>query len=173
MRFKIKAILTLIVLTATFAGCKPTEKGYQQAYDAARSKREQKDPDDDLLTGGHRLLTEEATNWRVIDGDSLQLQHKFLKPLDGNSWPQSGPYRLAVAMMKMTTNAKSMLADLKKNRSLTPVIATDGKDTYYIIAGSASYVDSLGNVLSTFKRENPGFRYIGLTPEQPLIIMGR
>ena len=173
MRIKIKAILTMIMLTAIFAGCKPTEKGYRQAYEAAKNRREQKDPDDDLLTGGHRLLSEEATNWKVLDGDSLQLQHKFLRPLKGSNWPQTGPYRLAVAMFKMTTNANSMLADLKKGRSLTPVIATDGKDTYYIIAGSATYVDSLGNVLTTFRRENPGFQYIGLSQGQPVIIVGR
>lgn len=169
----IRAILTLCVLLATMTGCKPTEKGYQQAYEAAKNKREQKDPDEDLLTGGHRLLSEEATNWRVLAGDSLQLQHTFLKPVKDSVWPQSGPYRLAVAMFKMTTNANSMLADLKKNRSLTPVIATDGKDTYYIIAGSATYIDSLGHVLKTFRKENPGFQYIGLTPQQPLIIVGR
>ena len=169
----LRLTLTMCLLAGMLYSCKPTEKGYQQAYEAAKNKREQKDPDEDILTGGHRLLTEEATNWRVIAGDSLQLQHKFIKPVDGSQWPQSGPYRLAVAMLKMTTNANSMLADLKKNGNLTPVIATDGKDTYYIVAGSATYVDSLGNVLSTFKRENPGFRYIGLTPEQPLIIVGR
>lgn len=155
------------------SGCKPTEKGYQQAYDAAKNKREQADPDEELLTGGHKLLSQESTNWKVIAGDSLQLQHKFLKPTDGAKWPQSGPYRLAVAMLKMTTNAKSMLADLQGKGSLTPVVATDGKDTYYIIAGSATYVDSLGNVLSSFKKENPKFQYIGLEKERPIIIVGR
>ena len=173
MRIRIRALLTICVLMSALVGCKPTEKGYQQAYEAAKSKREQKDPDEDLLTGGHRLLTEEATNWRVLDGDSLQLQHKFLRPMNDGKWPQSGPYRLAVAMLKMTTNANSMLADLKKKSTLEPVVATDGKDSYYIIAGSATYADSLGNVMATFKRENPGFQYIGLTPQQPLIIVGR
>ena len=163
----------MAVLLGMLYACKPTEKGYQQAYEAAKSKREQVDPDEDLLTGGHKLLSEEATNWRVIAGDSLQLQHKFLKPMDGEKWSQSGPYRLAVAMLKMTTNAKSMLADLQEKGSLKPVAATDGKDTYYIIAGSASYIDSLGNVLTTFKKENPKFQYIGLTPARPVIIVGR
>ena len=173
MKTKIRAILTLCVLIATLTGCKPTEKGYRQAYEAAKSKREQKDPDEDLLTGGHKLLSEEATNWRIIDGDSLQLQHKFTKPVDAGKWPQSGPYRLAVAMFKMTTNANSLLSDLKKGRSLEPVIATDGKDTYYIIAGSATYIDSLSNVLATFKHENPGFQYIGLPEGKPIIMVGR
>ncbi len=153
--------------------CKPTEKGYRQAYEAAKSKRDQVDPDEALLTGGHKLLNEEATNWRVIDGDSLQVRHLFLKPTDGVKWPQRGPYRLAVSMFKMTTNANSMVEDLKKRGSLQPVVATDGKNTYYIIAGSASYLDSLGNVLKTFKKENPGFQYIGLSPERPVIMVGR
>ncbi|MDE6057947.1 MAG: hypothetical protein K2F93_08020, partial [Muribaculaceae bacterium] len=108
MRIKIKTPLMLLLLVAMLCGCKPTEKGYRQAYEAAKNKREQKDPDEDLLTGGHRLLSEEASNWRVIDGDSLQLQHKFLKPIGDAKWPQEGPYRLAVAMLKMTTNANSM-----------------------------------------------------------------
>lgn len=173
LKILLRLTLTMCFLTGMLYSCKPTEKGYRQAYEAAKSKREQKDPDEELLTGGHRLLSEEATNWRVIDGDSLQLEHKFLKPVNGSKWPQSGPYRLAVAMLKMTTNANSMLADLKKGRGLTPVVATDGKDSYYIIAGSATYVDSLGSVLKTFKRENPGFSYIGLPQEQARIIVGR
>lgn len=170
---KIKILLMMALLLGTLWSCKPTEKGYRQAYEAAKSKREQADPDELLLTGGHKLLSEEATNWKVIAGDSLQVKHLLLKPMDGEKWPQSGPYRLGVAMFKMTTNANSMLADLKKSRELTPVIATDGKDAYYIIAGSATYADSLGNVLTTFKKENPGFRYIGLSPEKPVILVGR
>lgn len=173
MKSKIKAMLMLLLLFPVMAGCKPTEKGYKEAYDAAKSKREQVDPDEALLTGGHKLLNEESTNWKVLDGDSLQLQHMFLKPTDDAKWPESGPYRLAVAMMKMTTNAKSMLTDLKKKGNLKPVIATDGKDTYYIVAGSATYVDSLGNVLSTFKKDYPGFQYIGLNQSKPVIIVGR
>ena len=166
-------ILTMVVLLGMLNACKPTEKGYKQAYDAAKSKREQVDPDEDLLTGGHKLLSEESTNWRVIAGDSLQVQHMFLKPTEGATWPQSGPYRLAVAKLKMTTNANSMLSDLKGKGSLKPVVATDGKNTYYIIAGSATYLDSLGNVLTTFKKENPRFQYIGMEAEKPLIVVGR
>lgn len=170
----IKLISAAIILIGLATSCKPTEKGYAQAYKAAISKRTQEDPEEDILTGGHRLLTEEATNWKVIAGDSLALEHKFIKPADGGKWPESGPYRIAVAKFRMTTNAKSILQDLTKKKSqLTPVIATDGKDSYYIIAGSATYLDSLSNVLGTFKKEHPGFRYIGLTPERPVVIVGR
>ena len=163
----------ITVLLGMLYSCKPTEKGYRQAYEAAKSKREQADPEEDILTGGHKLLNEESTNWKVLAGDSLQVQHMFLKPIDGEKWPQSGPYRLAVAMFKMTTNANSMLEDLKRKGKLNPVIATDGKDKYYIIAGSATYADSLGNVLTTFRKEHPGFQCIGLTPAKPLILVGR
>lgn len=173
MKRNVKVLLAVLMLVPMLYSCKPTEKGYRQAYEAAKSKREQKDPDEELLTGGHKLLSEEATNWRVLDSDSVQVEHKFIKPVKDSTWPQSGPYRLAVAMLKMTTNANSLLADLKKGRSLTPVVATDGKDTYYIIAGSATYVDSLGNVLKTFKQENPGFQYIGLPSGRPVVIVGR
>ena len=173
MKIRIKIIMTVCLSLTIFSGCKPTEKGYREAYDAAKSKREQTDPDEALLTGGHKLLDQDASNWKVIAGDSLQLQHMNLKPADGGSWPQSGPYRLAVARFKMTTNAKSMLADLNKKHNLKPVIATDGKDTYYMIAGSATYPDSLSNVLITFRKDYPKFQHIGLTSDKPLIIVGR
>ena len=170
---KINFILMMTVLLGLVYACKPTEKGYRQAYEAAKSKREQVDPDEELMTGGHKLLNQESTNWKIIAGDSVQVQHKFIKPIEDAKWPQAGPYRLAVAKLKMTTNAKSMLSDLQKKGKLNPVIATDGKDTYYIIAGSATYADSLGNVLATFKKDNPKFQYIGMEKEKPLIIVGR
>ena len=155
------------------AGCKPTEKGYRQAYDAARAKREHVDPDDALLTGGHRLLDEKATNWTVLGSDTLQLQHLYLKAESDSVWPQSGPYRLAVAMMKMSTNSNSMLRDINRGGGLKPVVATDGKDRHYIIAGSATYPDSLAQVLATFRKNNPGFRHIGLADQQPVVIVSR
>lgn len=174
MKLRVRHLLALCILMAFMFSCKPTEQGYKSAYEAAKNKRDQVDPDEDLLTGGHRLLNEDSSNWKVIGKDSLQIQHMFLRPADGSKWPESGPYHLAVAMFKMTTNANSMLEDLSgKRSSLKPVIATDGKDRHYIIAGSATYVDSLGNVLKTFRKENPGFQYIGLTPPQPIVIVGR
>ncbi|MCM1489556.1 MAG: hypothetical protein NC095_01830 [Muribaculum sp.] len=161
-----------ILLLAVTVGCKPTEKGYKQAYDAAKAKREYVDPDAELLTGGHKLLNENSTNWVVLGKDTLQLQHFYLKPENGQPWPQAGPYRLAVAMFKMNTNSTSMLKDIKKG-NLKPVIATDGKERHFIIAGSATTADSLKYVLDAFNKANPGFRYIGMTPEQPLIVVSR
>lgn len=170
---RIKNLLLIALLILTLTGCKPTEKGYQQAYEAAKNKRQQVDPDEELLTGGHKLLNENSTNWKIIGNDSLQIQHMFLRPAEGKPWPQSGPYRLAVAMFKMNTNANSILNDLYEKGTLTPVIAGDGKGQHFIIAGSATYPDSLSHVLDTFRKENPNFSYIGLIPPQPVIIVSR
>lgn len=170
--------LTRILMAAAaglllFSACKPTEKNYQAAYDAARAKREYKDPDEELLTGGHKLLNDDATNWVVLGQDSLQTERIWLKPFEDAKWPQSGPYRLAVAMFKMTTNANSALEDLKKHKDLTPIIARDGQKRYFLIAGSATYPDSLASVLSTFRKSNPDFTYIGMTDSQPMVIFSR
>lgn len=167
----IPLILTAALCSGTLTSCKPTEKGYRSAYEAAKNKREQADPDL-LLLGGHKLLTDDATNWKRLGGDSLQVMHIMLKPDNGAKWPETGPYRLAVAMFKMTTNANSMLKDLEGGK-LRPVSATDGKDRHYIIAGSATYADSLANVLATFRKEHPGFRHIGMPGEAPVVIVGK
>lgn len=169
---KIKFIIGTVLLMLS-VGCKPTEKGYQQAYDAAKAKREYVDPDEELLTGGHKLLDENSSNWVALGKDTLQLQHFYLKPENGEPWPQKGPYRLAVAMFKMNTNSNSLLRDITGKSTLKPVVATDGKDRHFIIAGSATTADSLQYVLQTFRKENPGFRCIGIEKEEPIIIVSR
>lgn len=169
---KFKHILLMAAAATLATGCKPTEKNYRQAYEVAKAKKDYVDPDTEILTGGHKLLEEESSNWKIIGTDTLQVQHFHLKPADG-VWPEEGPYRLAVAMFKMDTNSKSLLADISKKGTMKPVIATDGKERHFIIAGSATTADSLEKVLSTFHKENPGFRYIGMTPEKPLIIVSR
>lgn len=168
--FKYAAII--IAAAVAMTACKPTEKNYRNAYEAAKSKREQKDPDEALLTGGHRLLSEAASNWRVVGGDSLQLQHILLTPTEGYSWNGTGPYRLAVAQFSMSTNAEAAIKDIKRGK-LNPVVAKTGKGNLFIIAGSATTPDSLATTLQTFRSENPEFQFIGLEGEKPLIIVGR
>lgn len=170
---RITKFFAIILLLAFASACKPTEKGYKSAYEAAKGKRQQTDPDQDLLTGGHKLLNDVSTRWVVADGDSLELQHVYLKPAEGSQWPQPGPYRLAVAMFKMSTNANSLLSDLTGKGTLKPVIASDLNGRHFVIAGSATYPDSISQVLKTFKKEHPQFRYIGLTPERPMVIVSR
>lgn len=164
--------LCLTLLIATTA-CKPTEQGYKAAYDAAKAKREYVDPDQDILTGGHRLLNENASNWKVIGKDSLQIQSIRISPKKGELWPQSGPYRLAVAMFKLDTNAHSLLEDLKEKGCNNAILAGDGKGKHFVIAGSATYPDSLGAVLNDFRLRNPEFTFIGMTPAAPVIIISR
>lgn len=168
-----KLIFMAVAMLLLAGACKPTEKNYRAAYDAAKAKREYKDPDEELLTGGHRLLSDDATNWVVLGQDSLQTERIWLKPSDGAKWPQSGPYRLAVAMFKMSTNANSTLSDLKKHKGLTPVIAEDGQKRLFLIAGSATTPDSLAAVLSTFRKAAPDFTYIGMEKSRPMVIFSR
>lgn len=168
-----RILLTAVAGLLLMGACKPTEKNYRAAYDAAKAKREYKDPDEELLTGGHRLLSDDATNWVVLGKDSLQTERIWLKPYDGSMWPQSGPYRLAVAMFKMSTNATSILDDLKKHKELTPIVAQDGQKRLFLIAGSATKPDSLGAVLTTFRKAVPDFTYIGMTDSQPMVIFSR
>lgn len=168
-----KLIFASVVLLIMAGSCKPTEKNYKAAYDAAIAKRQYKDPDEELLTGGHKLLNDESVNWVVFGKDSLQTERIWLKPFEGEQWPQSGPYRLAVAMFKMSTNATSELEGLKIHRNLTPIIAQDGQKRLFLIAGSATTQDSLAAVLATFRKEVPNFTYIGMADSKPLVIFSR
>lgn len=161
------------LLLVLFASCKPTEKNYQAAYDAAKAKREYVDPDQALLTGGHAILSEDASAWVTVGKDSLQLVRTFLKPTDSTGWAEKGPYRLAVAMFKMSTNANSLADDLKSKGGADPVVARDGEDRLFLIVGSGPTTESLGAALESFRKKNPDFPYIGMNPPMPIVIFSR
>lgn len=152
----------LLLLT----GCKPTEKNYKAAYDAALSKRqaEKSDPDLNLPAGVYQRLDEPGK--RDINGKSYPYQFVRLKPLDAD-WVLD-PYCVAVAVYKMPTNCQAQVHDLRE-AGFKAFGAKAADDRYYVfIAGYETIEDAAANV-DKYVTKNKDAVYVGL-PESPVII---
>lgn len=161
-----------LLLCGTFVSCKPTEKNYQAAYDAARSKREAaaEDPDMALMLGGHQLdRSEGGTAVSAVDGTKLPLKStslKFDEPPVG-----TGDWYLAVARYSMPTNARAQAGDLRAKGD-TVSVASDLDSEWYVVAARTSTRTEAGDAAARFISSHPGFRFIGLDGVPLLLTSG-
>lgn len=164
-----KSVIIFGVLWAMLAvGCKPTEKNYKAAYDAALQKRQAAatDPDIDIPDGA--LLQTDGPQKRVVDGDTVYVQGERLKFFTGEEHAKHR-YSVAVAAYKMKTNCSAQVSDLfAKGYAAFGVENPEGK--FYVIAGS---FDTLGEAVAfsrKFAAAEKKHVYSGL-PEAPVILI--
>ncbi len=150
-----KSVLIAGIATIVLTSCKPTEKNYRAAYDAAVGKREK--VAESLAADG--LVSEDAPRSRVIDGDTLYFVNEVVKADDGAT-PLSA-FNVAVGVFKMNTNARSGALAMKEKGYDARAARALG-DKWYIIAGSFDNMDDTRAFIKRFRRENPQYPYIGL-----------
>ncbi len=144
--------------------CKPTEKNYKAAYDAALNKRQQTDLD--IPIPGGTLLVDGAPRKVPVNGDSVYISSDKLK---FENAPESGKHRYNVAVggYKMLTNCSAHVSDLI-NKGYEAFMAESSSGKYYAVAGS---FDNLGEAalfaVSLASREKKAF-FVGL-PGAPVI----
>ncbi len=143
------------IAAIALSSCKPTEKNYRAAYDAALNKREK--VAETLAADG--LLAEDAPKSQVVDGDTLYFVNEVIR-VDDVASPLK-PLNVAVGVFKMNTNARSGAAALKE-RGFDARAARALEDKWYIIAGSFDTVDETRAFIKRFREENPQYPYIGL-----------
>lgn len=166
---KIKSIFRIGVVMAgviVMPGCKPTEKNYKAAYDAALSKRraEDSDPDLNLPAGGYQRLDEPGK--KNINGKSYFYQFLRLKPLTEGDGMK--PYNVAVAEYKMPTNCSAQVSDLVE-AGYKAFGARSGDDRYFVFVGGYDTLEEAVSALESYVRKNKDAVYVGL-PDNPVII---
>ena len=154
-------ILALLVL----AGCKPTERGYQQAYDAAKQKREQVQRENMLPAEG--LQSDEGPQQRVISGDTVYVDRQRLRTEEGQPLPKS--WYVAVGVYKMNTNAKANAARLREKGWKEAQAVKGQQGRWYTMAAGAGSLDSVRVIAKQFKKENKQYPYVGL-PGSPVLV---
>lgn len=159
-----KALCLAALGCMVLSSCKTTEKNYQQAYDAAKARREaalaESMPEDGLIS-------DDGPTLKVIDGDSVYVSRDRLSiPNDGSRQP--APYSVAVSLYKMPTNARAQAETLvKKGYDAYPARTTG--DRWYVVAGVFNSQAEARGFIKEFKKKNPKYTYIGL-PEAPVIV---
>ena len=162
-----------IILGGLFltVGCKPTEKGYKSAYDAALNKRQNVLADIDANITPDRLQDVDGMQLKEINGVTVYVLNQRIKPVEENPLEENkelpGKYNVAVSTYKMITNCSSQAEALKKEGyDAFPAQAPD--DMYFTVAGS---FDSLDDAVKFSQEYQKGKNrvYVGLH-NAPVII---
>lgn len=167
---KIAAWPVLFALAVSVAGCKPTERNYKAAYDAALQKRQSEaaDPDLNLPSGG--LQSMGGPRLQDVGGRQVYLSAEPLKFVDGLEHDMRR-YNVAVAAYKMQTNCAAQVSDLF-TRGYKAFAARNGDDKYYVIAASFDTLDEAAAFVEEYEASHRDAAYIGL-PDAPVIIEKR
>lgn len=170
--FKLKSemkrnILFTALIGLLFLGaCKPTEKGYKSAYDAALGKRQASMAEIDANIPTGALQQVDGAQLKEVDGVKVYVMNQRIKPAE-TVMELPSPYNVAVGCYKMITNCRSQSENLLFE-GFHSFPAQDAEGLYYTIAGS---FDNLSEAVKFYKeyQEGKGRVYVGL-PDAPVII---
>lgn len=169
IRIKNLPMIIAVVGIIGFSGCKPTEKNYKAAYDAALAKRqvEQNDPDMNLPVSGYQMM--DSPQVRRVGDKDYYYQFVRLKPLVDSV--KMSAYNVAVAVYKMPTNCEAQVSDLR-GAGYDSFGAKSADDRYYVLVGSYPDMESAAAEIDNYVKNNKNGVYVGL-PESPVILQSK
>lgn len=150
-------------------GCKPTEKNYKSAYDAAlaKNKAEQTDPDLNLPSGGFQRLGEPEK--RELDGITYLYKFQRLNPFESGIELQR--YGVAVALYKMPTNCRAQVANLKEEGYEAVGAKSSDGEFYVLLATYPTLEEAVRNSVK-YQQTHKDTPFVGL-PDSPVILQTR
>lgn len=158
----------ILLCAIALSACKPTEKNYKAAYDAAIAKRTAATKTADDLTDGHEIQREGAPRKVIQNGDTLLVLTARLSGYGDDASAPVKRYNLAVGAYKMPANAVAQTAALKEDGWDARVLQThDG--VFYVIAAQSDDRDEIAAKLKTFRKRYPEMHFVGM-PDGPVAI---
>lgn len=157
--------VSMVTAMLTLTACKPTEKNYKAAYDAAKLKREAAAREQMRPATG--LLSDDGPLMRVVNGDTIYVLQERLRNLDGTRMPAE--WLLAVGVFKMDTNAKAGATRLRENGFPQATVAKGAGQKFYTVVSMAESLDSVISESKRFRTLFPEYPFIGL-PGAPVMV---
>ena len=154
------------VASVLLTGCKPTERNYRAAYDAALAKRQAEAELRMLPASG--LMSDDGPQLKIVNGDSLYVVKERLKAAPGDTLPSSG-WAVGVGVYKMNTNARAQAEALRNEGHRAACAARATGDRWYAVADTASSLERVAAAARKFTDNHPGYPYVGL-PGHPVLI---
>ncbi len=176
MKIKTKVAAAVIIITVAMSvtGCKPSEKNYQAAYDAATKHKQEMMTDDvidmsivHLEDTPRRITTESGSAYIRYDYISLYSDKQSDTNQSDTKKRDMKKYNVAVAAYKMRANAEADAEQLTAD-GYDAFVMQDGKSVLYVIAASLPTLDEAVAFTVDFKKKNPKRPFVGL-PEEPVI----
>lgn len=156
------SFLPLLTLTAlsfiTLPSCKPTERGYKSAYDAALAKRQASEADMNIPVEG--LIIEGEPAKRNLNGRDLLYLVAPVGPVSEGSIIAE-KYNLAVGCYKMPVNALDQARNLR-GEGFDAFAVRGEEDRFYVILASFPTLEEVIAVYDTFLISHPSYPCIGL-----------
>lgn len=169
MRVAMKRLLIpTAALLLLLGACKPSEKNYRLAYEAARD-RERKSNEALGIDAG-MLLSVDGAVATAVDGDTIYVQPLTVSVAEvpDSTSMGTGDRGVAIARHSMRANAASQLADLAgRNRGM--FLARDGEGRWYVMLGRFSADREALQAIRLFGESNPGYPFVGL-PGRPVVV---
>lgn len=149
-------------------GCKPTEKNYRSAYEAAREKRERdeehrKELQADLGVDQTALQSVDDDGAMKITLTDIATDEEYKVISKNRSFHRDDKVNgavAAVATMKMGSNAESLAEDLKKSGFPASRVVRSG-DEYIVIIEEDPSAAGLARTAIRFMKKYPEFPYMG------------
>ena len=160
-----KKLILLGMVGLMWAGCKPTEKNYRAAYDAAQAKREAAIKEQMLPATG--MLSDDGPQLRIIGGDSVYVLQERVRLADSRRLPKK--WAVAVGVYKMDTNAKSNAEALQGEGYKNAFVAKAPTAKYYTVTDCYMTLDSARVAGKEFRMKHKGYPYVGL-PGAPVLL---
>lgn len=161
----IKIIVGAAFVALTLISCKPTEKNYKSAYDAAQRKRDEAVREQMIPSTG--MMSMDGPQLRVVNGDSVYVLRERLRTAVGKVLPS--PWVVAVGVYKMDTNANASVESLKAKGWENAMVARGPGSKYYAIAAEAPTLEIAAESAAKFKKTFPDYPFIGL-PGAPVLV---
>lgn len=160
-----KLLIVFAMLAVCLVSCKPTEKNYKAAYDAAKAKRE-KAMDDDLIPEGGLLQDDGARPFQLADGRRVGYLREPVKEADDSA--EKMKYYVVVGAFKMRANAAGMMEQLKKEGD-SPCLLKQSDEKWYVAAAGFINIDETSAYVAEYLKKHKDAEYIGLDGT-PLIL---
>lgn len=163
----ITAILAVALLLAGVTSCKPTEKNYKEAYDAARLKKQTVAAQNDSLADGH-VLTPVDIPRKIESGNVTVFVVK--NPLKYFAGAEDGlkKWNVAVACYSMPTNCRAQVEALAAKGFKSMGLQSPGPK-YYVVAASFDDLGAAKAFISDYVSNHRPDEFIGLE-ESPLLL---
>ncbi|MDE6266580.1 MAG: SPOR domain-containing protein [Muribaculaceae bacterium] len=145
-------VITLLVM-GFLTACKPSEKNYRAAYEAAKAK-EAVTPMEETIYANIRKEARHGS--AVVDGDTIPMTTEYVSftTQAGGNVLDFHKYNIVVAQFKQLFNAKAMMSRTVEAGYASAFVVQTREPLYYVVACSVKTPSEARMALDSIRSEN-------------------
>ncbi len=164
-----KSLFILALGALTLGACHTTEANYRAAYDVAKARANESNPDNELdpeVQAKIKAINRSRMAKYVAGKDTIEAFTMFLSRVDAENEPMP-EFSVAVHGFEQRFNALAMMKRLRANGFPGAYVLQNANPTYYVIASGTDTVAKLPELILQAKE---GTATMGLAKGYPLVL---